>query len=151
MRRLENLNKAQTKEEEKNNSSKETKKRSSRKLEPNQKLLTQYIVTKPRASQPASSQGNSTIKEGCSSGTEGRGVGASGKEGTGGPEPQEKRQDPNLGHHRTRTGIGRARLGLPERREGSQARKGSREGVKDTSREEGRPGNQDGKRFRDNN
>ena len=52
MRRIENQNKEQTEEEERKNTSKE-RKRSSRKLDTKQKLLTQYILTKPRAPGPA--------------------------------------------------------------------------------------------------
>ena len=96
-------------------------------------------MTKPRASQSAPSKENSTIKEGCSSITEGRGVGASEKEGKGGLEPQEIKQGRIFRNLSARTSTGRARLKVPEQEEGPQVRKGSGEGIKDASTAEGRP------------
>ena len=77
-------------------------------------------------------------------------MGASEKEGKGGLEPQGKRQGQIFGNLSARTSTGRARLKLPEQEEGPQARKGSGEGIKDASIEEGRPVKQEGKRLGDN-
>ena len=70
----------------------------------------------------------------------GRGLGVKVVEGKGGAMPLKKRQGPHLGHQETWTGLGRARLELPEFEEGALDRTEGREGVKDTSQEEGRPG-----------
>ena len=68
-------------------------------------------MTRPRAPQPAPSPGNRNIKEGCSSHTVGRGVGAKNEEGRGGTRPLGKRQGPQIGHQETGTSLERARPG----------------------------------------
>ena len=104
-------------------------------------------MTRPRAPQPAPSPGNRNIKEGCSSHTVGRGVGAKNEEGKGGTRPLGKRQGPQIGHQETGTSLERARPGLPEVEEGAQDGNEGREGVKDTFQDEGRPGTQVRKRL----
>ena len=109
-----------------------------------QKLLSEYILTRPRAPHPAPSAGNNT-KEGSNSKLVGRGEGAKVEEGKGDRKSLGKRQDPRRRSQETCPSTGRARLVSSEKAEGTQVSKEGREGVKDISKEEGRPGQEEGK------
>ena len=140
LKRLEKQQRTQKENEEEKNT--KTKNKTDKK----QKLLTHFILTKPRALHQATSAGNN-IKEGCSSGSVGRGDGDKVQERTGDYVSLGRRQGPHNGSQETSTSSGRARLRPPVEEEGAQVSQEGRDGVKGTLQEEGRPGNKDRKRF----
>ena len=133
----------QEKQQEKKKENKEEKKNKT-KIDRKQKLLTQFILTKPRASHQATS-GGSIIKEECSSRSVGRGEGENLKERKGDKLSLGIRQDPSIGSQEIAPSPGRARPRKSEEEERTQVSKEDEEGAKGSLHEVERPGNKERK------